>query len=95
MNEIICRSISNGREFKVLNDYFRSPHTLRSECNSYTLAETKYTELLSEHDKQIRADAIDEFMKVLCEDCKKQPCYGDECYQKQIAERLKGKTLKL
>ena len=44
---------------------------------------------LDGHDKQIKADAIDEFMKALCEDCKKQPCYGDKCYQKKIAEQLK------
>ena len=60
MSEIICRSISNGREFEVPNDYFRSLHALRSECNSYTLAEERYTELLAGHDKQIRTEVIEE-----------------------------------
>ena len=65
MSEIICRSISNGREFEVPNDYFRSLHALRSECNSYTLAEERYTELLAEHNKQIREDAIEECARTI------------------------------
>lgn len=59
MNKNIYRSISDGREFEVPNDYFRSLHALRVECNSYTQAETRYTELLAEHDKQIKAELLD------------------------------------
>lgn len=62
MSEIFC---INGREFVVSNDYFRSLHALRSECNSYTQSEARYTEILAEHDKKVREDAIEEYVDIL------------------------------
>lgn len=60
MSDIICRSISSGREFVIHTDPFSSLDALRSECNSYIQSEARYTELLKERDKQIREDAIDD-----------------------------------
>lgn len=98
MSEIICIS-TNGREFKVSNDYFRSLHSLRSECNSYTQSETRYAELLSEHDKKVREDAIDDFVNAYmkdeeqydgCRECERNDDYCCiQCFRDRYLEQLK------
>ena len=59
---------------------------------------TERTKALEEHDKQIRADAIDEYMNKLCDKCIQTPneCWNlecpfadDECQIVKIAEELK------
>lgn len=100
MSEIICIS-TNGREFKVSNDYFRSLHSLRSECNSYTQSEARYAELLVEHDKQIRADILNEVSakieEIISDKCTEYgvgciEAYCDACgeFEDWIKEQLKG-----
>ena len=45
---------------------------------------------LIEHDKQIRADAINDFMKILCDDCiRKKDCNKKDCWQWNKGEELK------
>lgn len=51
--------------YKDSDDIFAKLENLNTECNSYTVAETRYQEVLKEHDDKIRADAIKEYKSKL------------------------------
>ena len=37
-----------------------------------------------------RAKTINEVIKAMCDDCKKEPCYGNECKHYKVLRQMKG-----
>lgn len=48
----------------------------------------------TKHDEAIRVDerakTINEVIKAMCDDCKKEPCYGNECKHYKALRQMKG-----
>ena len=76
-----------------INDWFASLSNLNRECKNYTDSEIRYKEILAEHDKQIRAEAIYETIQIA--DCSHTDCWdcafgeADICKLEQLYGQLK------
>lgn len=78
-----------------INDWFATLSNLNRECKNYIDSEIRYKEILAEHDKQIRAEVIEEFLNEVEE--WGSYCvfhrYDDFCemhkIMKKVAEQLK------
>lgn len=63
-----------------INDYFESLDCLIRECKGYIDSELRYKEIIAEHDKQIRAEVIDNLNDIIHEIYKCQfYCMTDMC----------------
>lgn len=77
-----------------INDWFATLSNLNRECKNYIDSEIRYKEIIAEHDKQIRADVIDEYFNTFDEWIKSTPKLSYfwtefEVMARKIAEQLK------